>query len=226
MNDFEKKAIEMEKERGRIPAPSIPKDGQINTKVKDYNFNQYLPEFDSYTPEHDKKEIQRIENLLGKQQKKGYSFPTESIEDPELEFGDHPLISQNENNVYKPQLFKEMANLPGKKRISTKLLSWNTTTKAGPNGMKIPIKLVQVHEEENLKRISEPKLKDYLTIDDIKIRASILAYAKYSHQIEAARAAKIKKTCLWILAIAKCKVFIKKLKLAVKKSRMKKDLPK
>lgn len=62
----------------------------------------------------------------------------------------------------------EIANLPGKKSISTTLLTWNTCTKTGPKGMKIPIKLVETKPEEDLKRISEPKLKDYLTIEDIK----------------------------------------------------------
>mmetsp|Transcript_23577 Transcript_23577/g.20938 ORF Transcript_23577/g.20938 Transcript_23577/m.20938 type:complete len:105 (-) Transcript_23577:18-332(-) len=92
--------------------------------------------------------------------------------------------------------------------------------KEGPKEMKIPLKLIEVEDEDNLKRISEPKLKDFLTIEDLKMRASILAYAKFTRMKERAKIAQIKKTATGILAIVRCKRFIKKLKHAVNKKKL------
>ena len=50
---------------------------------------------------------------------------------------------------------------------------------------------------------SEPKLKAFLTIDDLKMRASLLAYAKYKYNKDLVKAAKMRKTCLMIIAISK-----------------------
>mmetsp|Transcript_23577 Transcript_23577/g.20939 ORF Transcript_23577/g.20939 Transcript_23577/m.20939 type:complete len:95 (-) Transcript_23577:499-783(-) len=69
MRDFEEKALEMEKQRGRIPNATIPKDGGIGKKRRDYNFNQYIPDFNSYDADSDLQEMKRIELMLSRLQK-------------------------------------------------------------------------------------------------------------------------------------------------------------
>lgn len=89
------------------------------------------------------------------------------------------------------------------------------------------MKKVELDQSDTENKVSEPKLNVYLTVEDLKMRASLLAYAKYKYAREVAHSAKVKRTCLSIFAIVRCKQFIKKLKAKVRKRRfeMSKESP-
>jgi hypothetical protein len=152
-----------------------------------------LPQFTDFSNDENGKELTKIEEALSKHHKKGYAFPSEFLDYLEIELKQHPIVIASKINAYKSTVFSDTANLPNKKGHVVDIQAWNTKTKYGPKGMKIPIKLVEYAEPEFQIKSAVPIIKDYLTIDDLKMRASILAYAKYKRNIEIEKERSIKR---------------------------------
>jgi len=100
-------------------------------------------------------------------------------------------------------MFCEVAELPDKKAIVTEVQTWNTSVKNGPKGMSIPIKQIELQDPHQLEKCAEPKLLQCLTIDDLKMRAKILAYSKFKYKMEQVKNAQVKKTLLSIISIVR-----------------------
>lgn len=122
MNEFETKAREMEKERGKIGLPTF-NSSFFGYKHKSYHFNKYVPDLNTYEEDKSQAELAKVESFLYKVKKKEYTFPSENIEDPEAQFNKAIFLS-------------EVAHLPDKKGHG-EILTWETFNKQGPNKMQV-----------------------------------------------------------------------------------------
>ena len=73
---------------------------------------------------------------------------------------------------------------------------------------------------EEYPKESIPKLKVYLTIDDLKLRAAMLAYSKYKYEKDLKKKKRTNKLLLFVLSIRKIKKFIQLLKDKSKKHKL------
>lgn len=122
--------------------------------------------------------------------KMNFSFPSETVQED----------SQFAGSTY----FNEIANLPEKKGIGAEIQPWETFTKIGPNKTEIQFKVVELDTtKQEYAKESEPKLKIFITIDDLKLRAGMLAFSKYKYEKNLKKLKKANKFLLFVLSLRK-----------------------